>query len=190
MKTVFSFLGLLLSFVMEVNGAVFANADSVRIIGFQYDLELIAPISRECFWDYVMNMSDTITERKDLDSIGLISIEALDHVDVVVSDGKDVTSLLSMIKDLKVYDKLRFSAMESCKEGYYSEKSGKIIWSPQRSLDNRLLLIIFRKGRTEFVWVCPGLVDRGCKRYKLSKKLAKFLSKYTHVFDSYVNQEE
>lgn len=166
------------------------TADSIRIIGFKYDFELLSPPNREDFIEYVMDMSDSTTDRAGKDTLELSYIIALDHVDTTIVDKQEIEYILSSIDKQIVYKELPYSAMEINKRGYYSKYSNHIVWTPINELDNKLLLLVFRNDDVEFIWLTPGYVDRGYNRYLLSKDVSKALSRYSHVFDAFIRDSD
>ena len=125
-----------------------------------------------------------------------------DHIVITIKDSKEIQSLLSGIKKLKVYETLLVDTKH-----ILFEKSGirytidiellidpiikSINISPREhkglevnQLNNQLCLILFYKDKWEndLIWVNNHYLDRGKKRYELNDEVIMLLSKYTNIW--------
>lgn len=156
-------------------GAVYAEAkdkfpntaDSLRIVGFQHDFE------------------DPYISRKGLNECIEISREENpdNWVDTVIIDPQEMRLILSAIKRLRPIKRMRFCAEEYMYKGVYSGFKYNVVWSPEESLDYRLLILVFLGEKVKFVWVDSSHLERGYYRYKLSDDMKTVLGNYTQLFD-------
>lgn len=92
--------------------------------------------------------------------------------------------ILAFIATLDVIDTLSYSSQEVLMKAVYSKMAGNtVIWIEQNQMGVRLVAMIFRHNRVEFVWMDSCNIEMGYYRYKLSKRIKKILRKYTHLFD-------
>ena len=95
----------------------------------------------------------------------------------------EVEEFLVALSRLDVIDTLSYSSQEVLMKAVYSKMAGNtVIWIEQNQMDVRLVAMIFRHNRVEFVWMDSCNIEMGYYRYKLSK-IKKILRKYTHLFD-------
>lgn len=146
-------------------------ADSIRIVGYQYDFMPMKCEGRLNFLDHYFARDTADIDIEDY------------YVDYTIRDSLSIDSLLNLCSNLEVYDTLQCSTNELLLKNQYSIFTRFLSWYEPQCIDNRLLLIVFRKQNYELIWLSSLLLDKGYIRYSLSDNLKAYLSKYTRTFD-------
>lgn len=141
------------------------QVDSIRIIGFDNNVEFSCALQRQDFVDYVLNQTV--------------------HVDTTIVDSVEIMNILHSMGVLIVVDSLPYTANQVLLNGKLNRKGNDIRWQInfEKTIDNRLLLILFSNEQQEFIWTNGHHIDKGYYRYILPCQMIKNLKKYTHLFD-------
>ena len=177
--------GLLLFLLSLYSLCAFSQkCERIIICGFDYYVSPICSIDRYRFFPISVSPEDP------------------DQIVITIKDSKEIQSLLSGIKKLKVYEPLLVDTKH-----ILFEKSGirytidiellidpiikSINIAPREykgfevnQLNNQLCLILSYKDKWEndLIWVGYHYLDRGKNRYELNDEVIGLLSKYTNIW--------
>ncbi len=161
-----------------INGKTIDSIDSIRVVGLQYS---ILEFSR---YNFLKEIEECKRLYKDAENESFESRAQVAYVDSMLTN-KDGIKAISNFSKLKKLRKMSYDTQCHLSDAYYNQTNGSIIWSPEDTQTPTLLLVLFSKDKVAFVWLYDSLVDIGKYRYKMSKELAKALSRYTRIYDGY-----
>lgn len=154
--------------------------DSIFLVGF--DINPTFSISQdrkrtlERFCDYLNNKDSLFSN----------------YVDSMITNQDAINLLLHEMNKLPVCDTLSYSSNQILMNARFSIKKKSIRWltDQEKNMDNRMLLLLFMNGKPEFVWLGEFYLDRGDKRYLLSKDFRLLISKYSHLYQTFLQEEK
>lgn len=162
----------------QVKSENFTPPDSIRVMGFESDMEFLTDLTRGDFLIYIRNQK---AERGST---------YFNFVDTIINERCEIDSLFIEMSQLDIIDTLSYNTTQMNVEIYYSATEKDIKWKEQYNLDYRLLLLLFYKDEIEFVWLDSFFLEKGYYRCRLSKHFLFLMSKYTHLYDDAINYYE
>lgn len=145
--------------------------DSIRIMGFERDMEFLADLTRCEFLEYIKSQKE---ERRS---------EYINYVDTIITRQSEIDSLFIEMNHLHIVDTLSYNTSQINSEIYYSPSEKEIKWHEHYNSDYRLVMLLFYRDKAELVWLDNFFLEKKYFRYRLSKLFLLQMSKYTHLYD-------
>lgn len=160
-----------LFYIGQAKGEIHARLDSIRIMGFDRNIEFVSDLTRSDFIEYIQHQK---FENRP---------EYINLVDTLISESCEIDSLLMEMSHLYIIDTLSYSTSQLNAEIVYSLADKGIRWYERYKSDYRLVMLLFFQGEVELVWLDIFCLERSFFRYRLSKHFLLLLRKYTHLYD-------
>ena len=167
-KLYIAFIGLLLCQSLMSKDC---SVDSIFLIGYNSNPTFSFSQDRKRTLD---RFSDYLNDRDKMTNI----------IDTTITDQEEINTFLREIGNLKFCKSLAYGTKQILMNATFSINKKKIQWvtDQESSLDNRILLILYNKKGTEFIWLDNFYLDRGLKRYYLSSRMKCLISKYSQIY--------
>lgn len=158
-------------FVGQVISENYVRPDSIRIMGFERDVEFQVDLTRTDFIKYIRSQK---VERRQ---------EYINYVDTIIGERCEIDSLFIEMSQLPIIDTLSYNSSQMNAEFYYSHSEKDIKWHERYNSDYRLAMLLFYQYEVEFVWLDIFFLEKSYYRCRLSKSFLLLMSKYTHLYD-------
>lgn len=139
--------------------------DSIRVIGYRTNVNFAYNIGRQQLFRILME------DKKESPN---------DVVDTIIVDRNTIASFCKIIKKLNKGQRLPYQSNQILLEAQYLPSYDFLTWK-ECLPDYRILVILFYNNRNDFLWFTTSTVDKGSKRYKISKPLKAFIGQYSAI---------
>lgn len=141
--------------------------DSVRIIGHRIPVDYAYNLGKDNFF------REIIHETKD-------SANSYGVIDTIVYCKSSIDSLVLLFDKAQKIGKNPYGADQIILKAKYVRRLRFLAWM-DNSLDYRLLFILFKKDKEEFIWLSTSCMERGKDRYKMSEELLNYIERFSNT---------
>lgn len=140
------------------------DIDSIRIVSYANNPETTFNLSRHDFFESVRKQTH--------------------YVDTLILDQTEIRVFLTLTQNLQWVKDLNVDTDQyDWRTVTLNTNNGTVPLKIERnSLNNRMCILIYKKGHKEIMWVSVNLIDIHYKRYELNEKLITFFNQYTPLF--------